>query len=67
MADREIHHHHAKGRGGAGNALYGLGIFGAAVYYVQASTGFWGGVLGLLKALVWPAMLVYRVFDMLKM
>jgi hypothetical protein len=45
--------------GGGGNAVYGLGLIGALVYYIQAADTFWGGVLGILKALVWPAFLVY--------
>jgi len=49
--------------GGAGGAIYGLGLIGAAVYYIQAASDFWDGVLGLLQALVWPAFLVY---DLLK-
>lgn len=48
---------------GGGNAVYGLGVIGALVYYVQAADGFWPGVLGVLKALVWPAFVVY---DLLK-
>lgn len=43
------------------NAVYGLGLIGAAVYYIQVATGFWAGFLGLLKAIVWPAFLVYEV------
>ena len=46
-----------------GGAAYILGIIGAAIYYISTSTGFWNGVLGFLKALVWPAFLV---FEMLK-
>jgi hypothetical protein len=46
-------------RGGAGGAVYGLGLIGALVYYIQHGHGFWGVVLGILKALVWPAFLVY--------
>ena len=46
-----------------GGAAYGLGIIGAAVYYISTASGFWAGILGLLKALVWPAFLV---FEMLK-
>jgi hypothetical protein len=50
------------GRGsGGGNAVYGLGLIGALVYYIQHATGFWDGVLGVLKALVWPAFLVYEL------
>lgn len=43
-------------------AIYGLGLIGAAVYFISKATGFWIGVLGFLKALVWPAILVYEVF-----
>ena len=51
-----------KGCGGCcGGAVYGLGLIGAAVYYISTATGFWHGVLGFLKALVWPAMLVFEV------
>jgi len=48
---------------GCGGAVYGLGFIGAAVYYISQSTGFWMGVLGILKAIVWPA---FIVFDALK-
>lgn len=50
-----------------GGAVYGLGLFGAAIYYIQTATGFWEGALGLLKALVWPAFLVYEVMKSLGM
>lgn len=43
-------------------AIYGMGLIGAAVYYIGSSVSFWGGVLGFLKALVWPAFLVYDAF-----
>lgn len=42
-------------------AVYGLGVVGAAIYYISNATGFWMGALGLLKALVWPAFLVYEL------
>lgn len=51
---------------GAG-AVYGLGLIGAAVYYIQHATTFLEGVIGFLKALVWPAMLVYKLLEFLKM
>jgi hypothetical protein len=44
------------------SAVYGLGFIGAAVYFIAHATGFWIGVLGFLKALVWPAFLVYEAF-----
>jgi hypothetical protein len=48
-------------------SIYGLAFVGAAVYFIQHSTTFWGGVLGFLKALVWPAIIMYRLLDYLKM
>lgn len=53
--------------GAMGGCFYFLAMIGAAVYYVQLSHGFWMGVVGVLKALVWPAMLIYKVFTMLNM
>jgi hypothetical protein len=49
--------------GGGGDAVYGLGLIGALVYYIQQANGFWSVILGILKALVWPAFVIY---DLLK-
>lgn len=49
---------HEKGPGGA---IYGLGLIGAAIYYISTATSFWVGVLGFLKAIVWPVFLVLEV------
>jgi hypothetical protein len=46
---------------GGGGVAYLLGMIGALVYYIQEADGFWSGVLGVLKALVWPAFLVYEL------
>jgi hypothetical protein len=54
-------------KGGSGGALYGLGIIGAAVYYMQHAPTFWIGVLGIIKAVFWPAFVLYRVLELLKM
>ncbi len=54
-------------RGGGGDAVYGLGLVGAAIYFIGHATTFWLGVLGFLKALVWPAFLIYEVLKMLNM
>lgn len=40
------------------SALYGLGLIGAAIYYISHAIGFWAGVVGFLKALVWPVFFV---------
>ena len=47
------------------NAVYGLGFIGAAVYYITHASGFISGCIGVLKALVWPAFLVYEAFNQL--
>jgi hypothetical protein len=51
--------------GGCGGAVYGLGFIGAVIYYISTATGFWVGVLGILKALVWPAFLVFELLKYL--
>ena len=43
------------------SAMYFLGFVGALVYYIQYAGSFWEGLLGVLKALFWPAFLVYRL------
>ncbi len=53
--------------GGGGGAVYGLGLIGALIYYLQHATTLWLGIIGILKALVWPAFLIYKLFELLKM
>ena len=50
---------------GCGGAVYGLGFIGAAIYYISIANSFWMGVLGVLKAIVWPAFLVYGLLKQL--
>ncbi|MDX1628643.1 MAG: hypothetical protein R3345_08080 [Fulvivirga sp.] len=45
------------------NTVYGLGVIGAAVYYISNAASFWMGFTGFLKALVWPAFLVYELLQ----
>lgn len=52
---------------GSGGAFYGLGFIGALVYYLTTATSLLGGVIGFLKALVWPAFLVYGLLKFLGM
>lgn len=44
---------------------YFLGFLGSAIYYVSTASGFWMGVLGILKSLVWPAFLVFELLRFL--
>ncbi len=45
--------------------VYFLGFIGAAIYYISAATTFWIGVLGFLKAIVWPIFLVMEALKFL--
>lgn len=47
-----------------GGGMYFLGFIGALIYYLQTSTSFWNGVLGILKAMIWPAMLVHKLIGL---
>jgi hypothetical protein len=47
------------------SAVYGLGLIGAAVYFISHAATFTAGVIGFLKAIVWPAFLVYYAFQFL--
>ncbi|MFD2872946.1 hypothetical protein ACFS5N_10740 [Mucilaginibacter ximonensis] len=46
-------------------AIYGIAFLGALVYFIQHSTTFWGGVLGFFKAVFWPALVLYKVLELL--
>lgn len=52
---------------GPTGALYFLGFVGAVVYFIRHADSFWAGVLGFLKALIWPAFLIYKLLEFLKM
>ncbi|MEI6750253.1 MAG: hypothetical protein ACOYMF_11280 [Bacteroidales bacterium] len=54
-------------QGAPSGAFYGLGLIGAAIYFISHSTGFWMVVVGFLKAIIWPAFLVYEAFRHLAM
>lgn len=51
--------------GACGGGIYGLAFLGAFLYYVQHAETFWMGVLGLLKAMVWPAIFAYKLLEFL--
>lgn len=47
-------------------ATFGLGFIGALVWFWQQAEGFGEHVVAILKALVWPAFLVYEAFKALQ-
>ena len=59
-----------KGKGvgnGISGTVYGMAFIGAAVYYVQHAATFWAGLFGIVKAIFWPAVLMYKLLEVLKM
>lgn len=44
----------------ANNPVYVMGLVGAIFYYFSTATSFGAGVVGFLKAIFWPALLVYE-------
>ena len=59
--NKKWHQEHLHGS----NAVYGLGFIGSAVYFIGQANTFWQGVLGFLKAIVWPAILIYQALEKL--
>ena len=53
--------------GSVSSGTYGLGFIGALFFYIQHATSIGDGVIGFLKALIWPAILVYGLLEHLKM
>ncbi len=47
----------------SGGALYFVGFVGALVYWMQAAVGFGAVLTGFLKALAWPAYVVYKLLE----
>ena len=47
--------------------IYGMAFIGAAVYFIGHATSFWIGVFGFIKAVFWPAVILYKVLEMLQM
>jgi len=48
-------------------AIYGLGVVGAAVYYLQHVTTLLAGAVGLVKAVFWPGVILYKVMGLLRL
>lgn len=53
-----------QGGGPVGFVLF-VAWFGALVYFINHAQGFWEVVLAFLQACVWPALVLYRVLEIL--
>lgn len=49
-------------KAGPSGFIFLLAYVGAAIYFISVSDGsFWGVIIGLLQAIVWPVYVVYHV------
>ncbi len=53
------------GAAAGSGAIYGLGVFGALVWFWQQADGFLEHVWAIFEGLFWPAFMVYRAFEAL--
>lgn len=51
--------------GAGGSAIYAIGILGALVFFWQQAGTFWEYAFAIVQGLLWPAFLVYEVFEAL--
>lgn len=63
MMCKRFHCHH----GGGSNAIYGLGVVGAMFYFLQGATTFSTVMVGIGKAVFWPALLMFKLLTYLQM
>jgi len=53
-------------QGGSSGAVYGLGVIGASIYYINRGTTYQEKAIGFLKALVWPVFVVKQILEFLE-
>lgn len=53
-------------KGGSAGWIWCMGFIGSAIHFVSNTEGFWNVIWAILKALVWPAYLVNKVFELLR-
>ena len=50
---------------GPSGFIFFVAYIGAVVYFFQQQPDFWGFILALLKAIVWPAFVLFNVLEVL--
>lgn len=65
MENKWWKHAHSWHGGGGGN-LYGLGVIGALFYFLPNAIGLQDLIIGLIKSFAWPAFLVFKALEFLK-
>ena len=54
------------GSAGSSNPIYGLGVIGALFYFLNGATTFGAIVIGIAKAIFWPALVLFKVLTLLQ-
>jgi hypothetical protein len=55
------------GNGGSNGAIYGLSVIGALFYFLQNAANFGAVIIGIGKAVFWPAFLMFKLLTYLGM
>lgn len=66
MHKHDWHKKYYHGGGSHGDAIYGLGVIGAMLYFLQGATTFVSVLMGIGKAIFWPAILMFKLLTFLK-
>ncbi len=45
--------------------VYGMAFIGAAIYFISHATSLWMGIVGFFEAIFWPAVIMYKVLELL--
>ncbi len=56
-----------KSGGAGGGTVYFFGLVGALIYFLQHAGSAGETILGIIKAFVWPGVLVYKALELLGM
>lgn len=59
-----MHNHIHTVHKSSGGMVYSVGMIGAAFYYLQHATSFQNALVGIFKALFWPAFFVYKAIEL---
>jgi len=52
-------------KSGPWGLFFVMAYIGAVIYFVQRNEGFWGFILALLQAFVWPVYVIHAVLKLL--
>ncbi len=48
-------------------AIYGTGFIGALIYFIQHASTLQEGIIGVVQAIFWPGVIVYKALELLKL